>query len=126
MKAKMQRRKDVATTFLRLCATGKVDDAYQLVSRDFRHHNPYFRGDAASLKAAMADAAAKFPHTSIETQRAIEEGNLVAVHSKVVHEPGARAIAVVHIFRFKGEEIAELWDIAMEQPGESPNENGMF
>ena len=68
----MKGRKDSATTFLRLCATGKVEEAYRLVSRNFRPHNP------------------------------------------------------AHIFRFKGEEIAELWDIAMEQPGESPNENGMF
>jgi predicted SnoaL-like aldol condensation-catalyzing enzyme len=118
--------KGIATTFLRLCATGKVDEAYRLVSPDFRHHNPYFRGDAASLKAAMADAAAKFPRTKIETQRAVEEGDLVAVHSKVVHEPGARAIAVAHIFRFKSGAIAELWDIAMEEPVSSPNENGLF
>jgi predicted SnoaL-like aldol condensation-catalyzing enzyme len=97
-----------------------------MVSRDFRHHNPYFRGDAASLKAGMAEAAAKFPRTSIETQRAIKEGDLVAVHSKVVHEPEARAISVVHIFRFKGEAIAELWDIAMEEPESSPNANGLF
>jgi predicted SnoaL-like aldol condensation-catalyzing enzyme len=119
-------RKQSAKTFLALCATGKVDQAYQLVAADFRHHNPYFKGDAASLKAAMADAARKFPRTGIEFQRAIEEGSLVAVHSKVTHEPSGRAIAVGHIFRFKGERIVELWDVAMEEPEDSPNEQGMF
>ena len=74
----------------------------------------------------MADAAAKFPHTSLEIQCAVEEGNIVAVHSRVVHEPGGRAISVVHIFRFEGQRIAELWDIGMEEPESSPNANGLF
>ena len=74
----------------------------------------------------MAEAAAKFPRTAIEIQRAVEQGNIVAVHSKVVHEPGGRAISVVHIFRFSGQRIAELWDIAMQEPGGSANENGLF
>ena len=119
-------RKQSARNFLALCATGKLDEAYRLVAADFRHHNPYFKGDGASLKAAMADAARKFPRTSIEFQRAVEEGSLVAVHSKVTHQPGGSAIAVVHIFRFKGERIAELWDVAMEAPEDTPNEHGMF
>lgn len=50
----------------------------------------------------------------------------VAVHSKVKHDPAGRAIAVVHIFRFKGSSIVELWDIAVEEPQDSPNEHGMF
>jgi predicted SnoaL-like aldol condensation-catalyzing enzyme len=74
----------------------------------------------------MEEAAAKFPQTSVEIQRALEEGTLVAVHSRVKHEPAGRAIAAVHIFRFKGSSIVELWDIAMEEPQNSPNEHSMF
>jgi len=89
-------KKQIAKTFLRLCATGKVREAYdRFVAPGFKHHNPYFTGDADSLRKGMEEAAAKFPRTSIETQRAVEEGNLVAVHSKVKHEPKGRAIAVV-------------------------------
>jgi predicted SnoaL-like aldol condensation-catalyzing enzyme len=120
-------RKDIARAFLRLAATGKVREAYErLVGPGFRHHNPYFRGDAESLCTGMEEAAAKFPQTSIEIQRALEDGTLVAVHSKVKHEPAGRDIAVVHIFRFKGSSIVELWDVAVEAPQDSPNENGMF
>jgi predicted SnoaL-like aldol condensation-catalyzing enzyme len=120
-------RKDVAKAFLQLAATGKVREAYErFVGAGFRHHNPYFRGDAESLRAGMEEAAAKFPRTSIEFQRALEEGTLVAVHSRVRHEPGGRAIAVVHLFRFEGSSIVELWDIAVEEPPQSPNEHGMF
>lgn len=120
-------RKAAAKTFLRLAATGKVDQAYQrFAAPGFRHHNPHFRGDADSLRAGMKQAAARFPRTAIEIQRALEEGALVAVHSRVRHEPAGRAIAVVHIFRFRGERIVELWDVAMQEPQDAPNEHGMF
>jgi predicted SnoaL-like aldol condensation-catalyzing enzyme len=122
-----QGRKAVAKAFLQLAATGRVREAYErFVGAGFRHHNPHFRGDAQSLRAGMEEAHAKFPQTSIEFQRALEEGTLVAVHSRVRHEPAGRAIAVVHIFRFKGSSIVELWDIAVEEPPGSPNEHGMF
>jgi hypothetical protein len=46
--------KDMAVEFLTLVASGKVSDAYERYVRDgFRHHNPYFQGDAASLREAM-------------------------------------------------------------------------
>ena len=123
---KPKTRKDVAKAFLQLAATGEVREAYErFVSPGVRHHNPYFRGDAESLRTGMEQAAAKFPQTTIEIQRALEEGNLVAVHSKVKHEAG-RDIAVVHLLRVKGSSIVELWDIAVEAPESSPNENGMF
>jgi predicted SnoaL-like aldol condensation-catalyzing enzyme len=40
-----------------------------------------------------------------------------------MNDPGA---ALVHIFRFHGGEILELWDIAQAVPKDCPNENGMF
>jgi len=32
----------------------------------------------------------------------------------------------VHIFRFEGERIAELWDLGQPVPDGSPNEDGML
>jgi predicted SnoaL-like aldol condensation-catalyzing enzyme len=124
--ASMQNLKDIAISFLTRAATGKLDEAYELVSPDFRHHNPYFAGDAESLKAGMAGAHKQFPNTGIDVQRAIVEGDLVAVHSRVQHASDKQPIAVVHIFRFEGDKIAELWDVGIEVPKDSPNENGAF
>ena len=118
--------KDIAISFLQSAATGKLDEAYSHVAANFVHHNAYFKGDAGSLKAGMADAHKQFPHTKIEIQRAIAEADLVAVHSRVQHAPDKPAIAVVHIFRFEGDKIAELWDVGMEVPKDSPNKNGAF
>ena len=122
----MSKQREIAIDFLKLASSGKLDEAYANVTKNFRHHNPYFKGDAESLKAGMAEAHTKFPNTKLDVQRAIAEEDLVAVHSRVQHAPGTAAIAVVHIFRFEGDQIAQLWDVGMEVPKDSPNENGMF
>lgn len=122
----MSDQKQIAIDFLELAATGKLDEAYALVASNFRHHNPYFAGDADSLKAGMAGAHNQFPNTKIDVQRAVAEGDLVAVHSRVRHAADKQPIAVVHIFRFEGDKIAELWDVGIEVPKDSPNENGAF
>lgn len=124
--ASVSNRKNAATSFLKLASTGRLDEAYSHVSANFRHHNPYFPGDAESLKAGMAEAHQKFPDTKLDVQHIFVEGDLVAVHSRVRHSPDTAEIAVVHIFRFEGDQIVELWDIGQEAPADSPNHNGMF
>jgi predicted SnoaL-like aldol condensation-catalyzing enzyme len=120
-------RKEAAMEFLRAAASGNVREAYRKhVAANFRHHNVYFPGDAESLMAAMEENAAKNPKKALEIQRALEEGHFVAVHSWVKHKPGDRGVALVHIFRFEGDRIAELWDIGQEIPENSPNQYGAF
>ena len=119
--------KEMATTFLRLAASGKIREAFaKLVALGFRHHNPYFKGDADSLLRAIEESDAQNPNRTLEIQRAVAEGDLVAVHSRVKLKPESPGIAVVHIFRFEGDRIVELWDIGQPVPENSPNENGMF
>jgi predicted SnoaL-like aldol condensation-catalyzing enzyme len=119
--------KDRAVSFLTLAAAGRVDQAYaEYVGAGFRHHNPYFRGDAASLKAAMAENAAQNPGKSLEVKRALEDGDLVAVHSHVRQKPEDPGAAVVHIFRFENRRIVELWDVGQPVMDEGPNELDMF
>lgn len=120
-------RKEAAMEFLRLVASGKVREAYsRYIAPEFRHHNPFFRGDAESLMIAMEENAAANPDKVLEIQRALEEGDLVAVHSRVRQTPGDPGGAVVHIFRFQGNLIVELWDVGQAVPENSPNEHGMF
>jgi hypothetical protein len=66
--------KAAALSFLRLAGSGKAREAFQRhVAPDFRHHNPWFKGDAESLMRGMEEAAAKFPDKVFEVQRVIEE-----------------------------------------------------
>jgi predicted SnoaL-like aldol condensation-catalyzing enzyme len=118
--------KDIAQDFLRLAAAGNVDEAYRHVSSMFRHHNPYFRGDAESLKQAMRENARKNPNKQMEIQHSLQDGNLVAVHSRIRHHAHDRAVAVMHLFRFNDDRIEELWDIGQAEPETMTNEFGMF
>ena len=53
----MAARKDVAVSFLRQAASGRVREAYNKhVSKGFRHHNPFFSGNAEALMAGPAES----------------------------------------------------------------------
>jgi predicted SnoaL-like aldol condensation-catalyzing enzyme len=123
----MSDRKNAATDFLRLAASGEVDSAFaRFAATSFRHHNVHFAGDAASLARAMKENAAQNPEKILEVQQVIAEGDRVVVFSRVRMNVGAPSVALVHIFRFEDGKIAELWDVAQPVPEQSPNQNGMF
>src|SRR6266542_3012832 len=114
--------KERAIAFLRLASSGNVHEAYErYVHPDFRHHNPCFPGDRASLLTAMEENAATFPQKEFEAVRALEDGDLVAVHGRVRLTPSSPWIALIHIFRFEGNQIIEEWEVGQEVPKESPN-----
>ena len=119
--------KDIAKRFLESAAAGHAsDEASKLVTPDFRHHNAFFKGDGASLFKGMDDNARQFPQKTLTVMQALQDGDRVATLCRVQHAPGRPEFAVVHVFRFEGERIAELWDVAQEIPQESPNVNGSF
>ena len=121
-------KRQTAIAFLNQVIIGRISEAFEkYISRQgFRHHNFYFRGDRESLKKAMMEANQKFPNATIEVRHVFEEDDLVAVHSRVKHSPEEPEIAVVHIFRFEREKVVELWDVGVQVPKDSPNENGAF
>lgn len=119
------RKKDIAESFLKLASSGRVREAYDnCVHPDFRHHNAYFKGDRQSLLAGMEESAQNFPDKRYDTLRALEEGELVAIHGKVAF--GDSQWSVIHIFRFREDKIIEAWEASQKVLEESPNENGIF
>jgi predicted SnoaL-like aldol condensation-catalyzing enzyme len=120
-------KKEIAISFLQLASSGKVREAYDLyVHPEFRHHNPYFKGDRESLLVGMEESAVEFQDKVFEPVRALEDGDFVAVHGKVRLALDMPEIALIHIFRFEGDFIIEEWEAGQAVPEESPNENGMF
>ena len=100
--------KERAISFLRLASSGNVREAYETyVHPDFRHHNPYFPGDRASLLVAMEENAVTFPQKDFEAVRTLEDRDLVAVHGRVRLTPSSPWIALIHIFRFQDNQIIE-------------------
>jgi predicted SnoaL-like aldol condensation-catalyzing enzyme len=123
----LSEKKSAATGFLTQVAAGEVRAAYErFIAPDFIHHNPYFKGDRASLMAGMEDAGRRNPAKTIEIMKVLEEGDTVMTFSRVRPKPDDLGVAVVHLFRFEGTKIAELWDLGQPISGDSINENGVF
>ena len=119
--------KHAASTFLELVATGHVREATdRFVGKSFVHHNPFFAAGAEALVAAMEENAKRHPHMTLTVERAIGEGEYVAVHSRIKPAPDMPTMAAVHIFRFEGVRVVELWDVVQPLPDDSPNADGMF
>lgn len=118
---------EIATEFLSMAASGQVREAFaRHVADSFTHHNAYFPGDRESLLIAMEQSAASEPNKAFTVKQVIAAGDRVAVLSHLQREQAGQEYAVVHVFRFEGERIAELWDLAQEIPQDSPNALGMF
>lgn len=119
--------KERALEFLTMIVAGDIREAYRRhVAPDFRHHNVWFAGDAASLMRGMEENHTRYPSKQMQVHHALEDGVTVAVHSHVRRQAGDAGAGVVHLFRFEGGKIAELWDLGQAVPEDSPNRNGMF
>jgi predicted SnoaL-like aldol condensation-catalyzing enzyme len=121
-------KKEQAVSFLKMAGTGDVKAAYdRFIAPGFVHHNQYFKGGRDALMSAMIEAHKQSPNKSIEVKHVYEDGDTVVTHSLVtLQNPADPAIAVVHIFRFEKDKVAELWDLGMPLLKDSPNENGPF
>ena len=124
--SRIEARKQAALAFLQQGRAGNRAALEQLVHPAARHHNPHFPAGMPALLDAMIAAATQMPNRSSTVQRVIGEGDLVAVHSHVRPHPGHAGFAVVHLFRFEGDRIAELWDVGQPVPEHNPNADGMF
>lgn len=119
-------KKEIAESFLKLASSGQVSEAFAWhVHSQFRHHHAYFKGDRESLQRGMERNAKQFPEKTFHTLRAVEEGDLVVVHGRIVFSPESQW-SVIHIFRFEGDKIIEEWEASQEAFQDSPNENGIF
>ena len=71
----------------------------------------FINGDTETLIAAMEENARENPDKILDVQHILEDGDCVAVHSRVRFSPDHLGIATVHLFRFKNNLIIDLWDI---------------
>jgi predicted SnoaL-like aldol condensation-catalyzing enzyme len=122
----INKQKDIAKAFLQGVVTDKVREVYELYTlSDFKHHNGFYSGDRESLLEGMIHSNNIFPNKKLTVKLAVAEPPYVTLFSHVQITED-KEVAVVHMYRFEGEKIAEMWDISQEVPENSPNENGMF
>jgi len=120
-------RKQAAVQFLQLVVTGRIHEAYEkYVDLRGKHHNPFFPAGFPALKKAMSENHVQFPSKQLTVKNVLGDDDLVAVHSHIVLRPGETGLAAVHLFRFHGDRIMEMWDCGQPLPADSPNEDGAF
>ncbi|HEY4336797.1 MAG TPA: ester cyclase [Puia sp.] len=121
------KNKQSATDFLELVIAGQIDHAYEkYVDMSGKHHNTFTPPGFLALREGMKDAHVKFPNKEFSIQHVVGEDELVAVHSHLILEKNKTDLAVLHLFRFKAEKIAELWDLSQALSADSPNKDGAF
>ncbi len=122
-----ENHKHAAVQFLKLVVAGHIDEAYQkYVDMKGKHHNPFFPAGFPALQKAMKENHSQFPNKEINVKHVLADGDLVAVHSELVLTPGGDRMSVVHVHRFQGNRIVELWDCGQQVPANSPNKDGAF
>lgn len=122
-----QAHKAAAVEFLQMVVSGKIAEAYEKhIDMRGRHHNPFFPAGFSELRKAMMENHLQFPSKQLRVKNVLGDGNLVAVHSRLVLRPGESEMAVVHILRFEEERIVEMWDCGQLVPADSANGDGAF
>ena len=123
----LQAHRQSAVEFLQLVVAGRIDEAYEKhVDMAGKHHNPFFPAGFPALKKAMIENQAQFPNKHLIVKNVLGDGELVAVHSHIMLHPGDAGIVAVHLFRFQGDRIVEMWDYNQPVPTDSPNNDGVF
>jgi predicted SnoaL-like aldol condensation-catalyzing enzyme len=122
-----QVHQQAAVQFLQLVVAGRIDEAYQKhVDMQGKHHNPFFPAGFPALRKAMVENHVQFPNKQLVVKNVLGEGDMVAVHSHIVPRPGETGLAAVHLFRFQGDKIVEMWECVQPLPADSPNRDGAF
>ena len=118
--------KEKAAAFLTDVAADRVEEAYLLyVADDFVHHNQYFKSDRQSLMDGMIESNKKFPDKKLTIHRIIAELPFVVVHARVWLSEDMEAL-LIHIFRFDGGKIAQMWEASQMIDKNMANERGVF
>jgi predicted SnoaL-like aldol condensation-catalyzing enzyme len=119
--------KQIAESFLKMAASGSVDQAYtKYVDAKFIHHNQHYKGDRESLKLAMEESIIKSSGMKLDVKTMMEDGDRVITYSQIRANSSDMEIAAFHMFKFKGDKIIEMWDVGQVVSKDSPNVHGMF
>ncbi len=128
MKNQHEINKEIVQDFYhRSLNLGRPEEAAErYLGPHYRQHNPGAGDGAAAFIAFVKGFRQSFPGLRFDFKRFIAEGDLVAVHSHLIRQPGDRGVAVMDIFRVEGEKIVEHWDVLQDVPDRAANTNTMF
>ena len=128
--------KDIAIEFLNLVGSGRPKDGLRFFAPECKTHNPYISGSMNALIDAIiavqkqgAEGISKGSKADFRLiiKQVLADGDMVAVHTQLSSsKPSEGGLRQVHLFRFRGDEIVEYWDITQQVPENAPNAAGAF
>ena len=127
MNQNLEKNKKNAIEFYKMSYDGDPRKAVELyVGTEYIQHNPLVGDGTEPFIAYFEKMAKEYTDKNIEFVRAVEEGNLVALHT---HQkwPGDEEYVTMDFFRFDDNgKIVEHWDSMQQIPKESANGNTMY
>lgn len=120
-------KKQTAINFYRKAFEGNPRQAVELYVGDhYIQHNPVVKDGKEGFIEYFERMQREYPEKSVTFLRAVEEGELVALHTHQVW-PGEEEYVTMDFFRFdENGKIVEHWDAIQEVSGEPAHDNGMF
>ncbi|MFM0319831.1 ester cyclase [Paraburkholderia nemoris] len=99
---------------------------WRFLSSDYRQHNPNLPEGREPFIEFFSSYFSEHPEAHASVIRSAVDGDLVYVHVLFRSAPSDRGRAVVNIYRIRGKQIVEHWDVVQPVPAESRNANTMF
>ena len=129
----MTDRKNIVNEYFRLIGAGMFKEGLRFFAPDCKTHNPFVAGGMDALTEAMIAASKNITAQSSQPEFVLKhllaDGDLVAAHTQLLNSktnPDEGGLRQVHLFRFKGDEIAEYWDITQQILPSMPNAGEAF
>lgn len=105
---------------------GNPAAAEELLLEDYKQHNPQAPDGRAGFLQYVGYLEANFPERRFEIKSIFADGDSVITHIHFIRQKGDRGQAIMDIFRFEGDKIAEHWDAIQDIPEQMAHNNGMF
>jgi predicted SnoaL-like aldol condensation-catalyzing enzyme len=108
----------------------KPMDASQVdrfIAPDYIQHSSLLaESGPAALKPFIDAINRQSPHASTDIKRIFADGDHVIVHTHVTRHAGDSGLAVVDIFRVRGDQLVEHWDVIQEIDPSMRSPESMF
>ena len=128
-----QNNKKIINEYFELIGQQKFREGLKFFAPDCKTHNPFVAGNMENIVNAMIaankDYGPKYPQAQFSLKLLLADGDFVVAYTQLVASPTKPAeggLRQMHLFRFRGDKIAEYWDITQNIMPNTPNPQGSF
>lgn len=100
--------------------------ARRFLGETYTQHYPATADGREAFVDFVTGFVKAFPALRVSFKHIVAEGNLVAVYSHVVPEPGRNGMAAFDLFRLEDGKLVEHWGVDTPVPDMTASGNAMF